>query len=206
MAVNRQPLSKNMIKRILLTISFLTWLQTVPLCFAGCDYEPIGSTSVSQSKRIGVFISEIPVTPTSFQWNGNLVTIKEAWLEQALVRQCDRKHKNEKLCFLCFTLKVNGKPEIGRCAGDKATLVFIGPDLLRCGQYVGAVGMRRLLCYRTPNSSGPIQRLVWLPSDQIPPKIELRAATYQRDKEGAKKVPTNIVLSFNLADVNLHTE
>jgi hypothetical protein len=188
-----------MLKRISLVLLFLLWTQLSLRCYAGGD-DPIGSKSIKQSKSLGVFVSEIPVTPSSFQWNGRSVAVREAWLEQALVRQLDRKHRNEKLCFLCFTLDIDGKPEAGR-ADDKLRLVFIGPDSRKCEQFIVPVGFRSLLCnfYRSSNMPGRIQHLVTLPRDQILPKVDLRAATYHRDLTENKKMPTEIVLSFDLS-------
>jgi hypothetical protein len=73
------------------------------------DYDccPHASWTVAESRERGVFITQFKLQPSEFVWEGEKVTIKEAWLEDAVEVDYDwfcRPYQKKIGWFMCFTL------------------------------------------------------------------------------------------------------
>jgi hypothetical protein len=73
------------------------------------DYDccPHASWTVAESRERGVFIQQFKLQPSEFVWEGEKVTFKEAWLEDAVEVDYDwfcRPYQKKIGWFICFRL------------------------------------------------------------------------------------------------------
>jgi hypothetical protein len=135
--------------------------------FAG-DEDPVGSKSAKQSRKDGLFVSEIKMTPETFLWGGHSITLSEAWLEHRKLRESDNRHLNDDQDQLCMKFKVDGQPEYGCLQNPILDFVTVRKE----------PNLRVSYIIRSASRRGRMQHLIVLPKSRIGSDIELYPAIF----------------------------